>query len=534
MAHFIDTQLANVACYYAGLTNCKITNATLKKDLEENPFYPSLLSLTKTFNKYSIPSKAFKLDAADFHRLSAPFLALIKIKDKDDDFVLVTAAKENTISFIYEKRIAKTVPKDVFLTDFKGVVWMAEPTPESGERDYKAQLQKERSARYKSTALLAGAVFVLSAIIYANIEIHDNPGVFGAILLLKIVGCCIAIVLLLYKVDKNNSLVKNICAVNANKKINCDAVLNSKASKILWIDVAEIGFFYFSSTTLVLLLPVIPADQKLSWLAAANFCAIPYILFSLYYQWRIVKQWCKLCLATQTVLAAELCCFLLFPGHNVLLPQITASNILVLACCILLPVVLWYWLKPFFIRANGYKLYYPAFQRLRNAPDIFNMQLQKQKSIHPGWENTGMATGTPEGKTAIVMVSNLFCAPCARAHAQLHDLARQNKNVKLHIILINENTEANKGELVTRHLMALADTGGNFDQALTDWYLNRDYDTITGKYPVPEKDLECQSARLKKMYDWCTAADIAYTPAIFINGCLLPTSYSPDDLKNIL
>ena len=533
MTRFIDTQLANVAYHYAQLTNCRVTKTTLQRDLEESPFYPSLLSLTKTFNKYNIPSKAFKLDVADFHRANPPFLALIKIKDKDDDFVLVTAVKENTISFIYEKHTVKNVDKDVFLNDFQGVVWIAEPGPQGGEQDYKAQLQKEGSARYKNTSLVAGAVFMAAVIIYANINI-TSPCLFWIILLLKATGCFIAILLLLYKVDKNNALVKSICAVNTNKKVNCDAVLNSKASKILGIDLAEIGFFYFSSTTLVLLLPLIPADQKISWLAIANMCAVPYLLFSLYYQWCIVKQWCKLCLATQAILAAELCCFLLFTRHNMHLPQVAVNDMPLLACCILLPAISWYWLKPFFIRANEYDLSYPAFQRLRNAPDVFNVQLQKQKNIHPGWENTGMATGNPEGKTVIVMVSNLFCAPCARAHTQLHDLARQNKNVQLRIIFINDNTEENKGKLVTRYLMALADASKNFDQAVADWYLNRDYNLITEKYPVPAKYLDSQSERLEKMYDWCAAADISFTPVIFINGYMLPNNYGPGDLKNIL
>jgi len=40
-------------------------------------------------------------------------------------------------------------------------------------------------------------------------------------------------------------------------------------------------------------------------LAILSFCALPYILFSVYYQWQVAKQWCVLCLTVQTILFAE-------------------------------------------------------------------------------------------------------------------------------------------------------------------------------------------------------------------------------------
>ncbi|HEY2722735.1 MAG TPA: hypothetical protein VGI82_13465 [Chitinophagaceae bacterium] len=37
----------------------------------------------------------------------------------------------------------------------------------------------------------------------------------------------------------------------------------------------------------------------ISWL---NIFALPYTLFSVYYQWKVAKQWCILCLAVQGLL----------------------------------------------------------------------------------------------------------------------------------------------------------------------------------------------------------------------------------------
>jgi len=533
MVKTFDTQLTNVAYQYAKLTHCRVTKTTLQKDLEESPFYPSLLSLTKTFARYNVPSNAYKVGAPEFSRLQPPFLALLKIGGRDNDFVLVTAVTEKTIDYIYEKRVAEEATKEVFFKDFQGVVWVASPGGQSGEKDYERQVKMERSARFKKAGLIAGALFIYFALAFLN----ANTGgwlFFTLLLLLKSAGCFIACLLLLYEVDKNSKLVKSICATGKNKKTNCDAVLNSKASRIFGIGLGEIGFFYFASTDLLLLIPGLSIWQKLPWLAAANICAVPFLLFSLYYQWLVAKQWCKLCLATQAVLATELLYFLLFFWDRLYLPVASITDLCLIICCMVLPVISWYALKPAFIKAKGYSTYYNAFQRFKNAPGTFKMLLEKQNPIYPGWEHLGFVIGNPIGSIDVVMVSDPFCGPCAQAHSHLHSLLLQNKNVRLRIIFINENIESNRGALVAKHLMAIAYANLDMGGAQAAWYSNRSYPEIVKKYPVPDVDIARQAARLEAMHAWCIIAGIIYTPSIFVNGYVLPDDYSLEDLKHVL
>ena len=37
-------------------------------------------------------------------------------------------------------------------------------------------------------------------------------------------------------------------------------------------------------------------------LLGINILALPYTIFSVYYQWRVAKQWCVLCLVVQGLL----------------------------------------------------------------------------------------------------------------------------------------------------------------------------------------------------------------------------------------
>ena len=71
MAKSFDTSLKNVAAEYLKLLHVKITATTIKKDVEEHPYYPSLLSLSDSFQRYDIENEAFQLDAPNFFAKAA-------------------------------------------------------------------------------------------------------------------------------------------------------------------------------------------------------------------------------------------------------------------------------------------------------------------------------------------------------------------------------------------------------------------------------------------------------------------------------
>jgi len=83
-------------------------------------------------------------------------------------------------------------------------------------------------------------------------------------------------------------------------------ILNSKASKTFGISWSEVGFFYFATTLLFLLIPGFDFLSKATVISVANLAAVPYVFFSIYYQWKVARQWCPLCLTVQVVLIAEL------------------------------------------------------------------------------------------------------------------------------------------------------------------------------------------------------------------------------------
>ena len=123
--------------------------------------------------------------------------------------------------------------------------------------------------------------------------------------ILKIIGLIIGGMLLWFDIDQYNPTLQNFCT-GANKKINCNSVLNSKRSKLFkdTLSLSELSFAYFFSTFLVLIIASF-SFASLSILGFLSFASLPVIAASLSYQ-AIIKQWCKFCIIIQAVLVSEI------------------------------------------------------------------------------------------------------------------------------------------------------------------------------------------------------------------------------------
>jgi len=535
MAQSFNTSLKNVAANYAELLNIKVTSSSIKKDIEENPYYPSLLSLSDTFDRYHINNNAFEVSPENFDQLDAPFVAFVNMPSVGKDFVLVKNMRDETVSYLYKSKSANTIPKKEFLDQYQKIIWTAEPDENSGESEFDKKRQQEQIAIYKKIAWAGAAVAIILLAIAANLMTGSSVAVYLSIAFIKLIGTATAVMLLVYETDKSNAFVKNICS--AGKQTNCDAVLGSKASKIMGISWGEIGFFYFAATTFWLLFPAVSFSDEINWLAIANAFAVPYILFSIYYQWKVVKQWCPLCLTVQAILFLELIWSIINFWSHPSASSLSAFSVLHVAFGVLLPIVAWYGIKPLLTKSKDANLYESAYKRLQYNPEIFNSLLLQQPKAPDGWQHLGINIGNPNAKNMIIKVCNPYCGPCAKAHPQLEEIIKRNSDMQLKIIFTSQNNENDKGAIVVKHLLAIAAEGNaeKAQQSLDDWYLSdrKEYENLATKYPT-NGELKQQVAKIEAMSKWCDEAEITHTPTIFMNGHRLPENYSIEELKNIL
>src|SRR5665647_2798176 len=133
MAENFTTNLLNVASCYIKMLNVPLTATSLKQNLLENPYYPSLFSLSNTFERFNIPHEAFTTEKENFEQLTAPFIAYLKNQSTGKDFVLVTSITNNEVSYIAENKKIKTISKEFFLKDWEKICLLyTSPSPRDG------------------------------------------------------------------------------------------------------------------------------------------------------------------------------------------------------------------------------------------------------------------------------------------------------------------------------------------------------------------------------------------------------------------
>ncbi|MEJ7678509.1 MAG: vitamin K epoxide reductase family protein [Segetibacter sp.] len=219
-------------------------------------------------------------------------------------------------------------------------------------------------------------------------------------------GVVVTSLLLWYEIDKTNPLLQKVCT--GISKGNCNAILTGKQSKLLsWLSWSEIGFFYFTGGLLVLLFAGSDVTNTISLLGWLNILALPYTVFSVYYQWRVAKQWCVLCLAVQALLVLG--------GINVIANNyLTSFSTLPISFLIknihlyLLPVLSWYVVKPYILHLQEAKNTKREYLRIKFNTEIFSTLLKKQKHISISTEGLGINLGNPNATNTLIKVCNPY------------------------------------------------------------------------------------------------------------------------------
>ncbi len=368
----------------------KVNNATVNETLQNHPDWPSLLCISDSLNKWNIPNAAGKVEPAQIDQLLTPFIAYTNNRE----FPLAVVTRVTDVSFeLYSTNYNKPVTqnREDFFKTWTGVYLLAEPSEQSGEKDFALN---KRKAFFNSLILIS--LFIVAATLsfislfktigrnFGNLT-ATATGIYLQYLIL-FAGVIVTSLLLWYEIDKSNPLLQKVCTGIA--KGNCSAILTGKKSKVFdWLSWSEVGFFYFSGGLLLLFSSGNNITNAISLLGILNILAMPYIIFSVYYQWRVAKQWCVLCLGVQALL--------FLGGINVignarltesfgqeLLIGFSNFSFLISAILIyLLPVLIWYVVKPFILRLQEAKNIKREYLRTKFNAEIFETLLKNKKPL---------------------------------------------------------------------------------------------------------------------------------------------------------
>ncbi|MDB4921457.1 vitamin K epoxide reductase family protein [Mucilaginibacter sp.] len=537
-----------VAALLATLLRVNVSASTLKKEIEEHPDSPSLLSISDVLNNYGIENLAIKTDVDKLSEIPLP--CITQIQATEADFKYFTVVKEITDSHVQffdsEKRRWASIAKDDFASRFSGIVLLAQAGEKAGEKDYVQKIKAEKRARLGQYILtLCLPVLLCAAGVLAFTQVGNGALLPFLFSVFTLAGCAISTLLLWYEIDQHNPALQQICS--SGTKVNCGAVLQSDAAKIAGISWSAVGFSYFMGLLLLLLFLGLANPVALFTASWLNTLALPYIVFSIYYQWRIVKQWCVLCLGVQGLLALQFATALIGGWHSIMPFSTLFTPIIFLQPLVAfaVPFIASAILLPFLQKAKDSKELTIKLQKLKHNRQVFEALLPKQKEVTEIPVGLGITLGNPNAAYKLIKVCNPYCGPCAKAHQPMEDLLDNNPDVQVQILFVATNDEHDNRTPPVRHLLAIAEKGNDSitKHALDDWYSaeKKDYGQFAGKYPM-NGELNGQAAKIAEMKAWCDRTKIEFTPTFFValandesNGQAtyyqLPEMYSVNDLK---
>jgi len=490
----------------------------IKEQLTTHPEYPSLLAISDTLEELGIENIALQIDKSRLLEVPIPFLAHDTAR----------------AGFMVIDNIDKQVKaKPEFENNWNGTALLAEKPGNWKHNENENQLKREKTT---ANSILASILIITGLALLGFLQVFTWT--LALLLIFSWAGIGIATLIVQHELGISTELGDKLCGAGSNN--GCDAVMHSKGSRMgNWISPvtigwADAGIIYFAAYSLLLLIALY-TNNPITPLVLLSIAALPFTIFSLYYQWRVVKKWCRLCLLTVAVLWVQ-ALFSLWQLNRELLKTILLKDILLTAFIFSIISAAWLLLVKSALQKNKQLLSENfSLQRFKNNPGIFKSLLKQQRRVDISPFENDLQLGNPEAAMQITVACNPYCGPCAKTHEVLHALAEKNDIGLTVRFTVKAADPEDKRTRAVQYMLQLLQ-GSNALQKrklLKDWFEVMNYEKFIKKHPIPGHPPEV-TEQLRQQEQWTKDTEIKFTPTIFINGRELPKQYQAKDLRFVI
>lgn len=483
----------------------------------EHPHRHNLYGLSDMLSIYKIQNAGVQVENKDLSELVLPFVAHVS-----NDFVVVKRLSVNAVDYIWrDKQIS--VPVNEFKRLWTGIALIAEPGTFSEEPEYKKHRKEVFIGLLQRIGLLAILTFLL---LLECFEHHLFSSMTGILLLLfNLVGVGVTFLLLLKQGKVQSEYTDKICSLF--KQGDCNSVLESDAAKLWGIfSWSEIGLSYFASGLIL----TVFYPQWMPYFIIVNLLSLPYTVWSIWYQYKIAKQWCPLCLSVLLLLWLTAVVNLFGQWR---LPSFEVQDVMSVVILYSLSFLSLHLISECWFRSEQLENVKYELNNLKASESIFISLLEQQPHYDISIATSQIIWGCPKAKLHITVLTNPHCNPCAQMHKRIGSLLKEmGDKVCVQYIFSSFNKELEKS---TRFLIAVyqQESREKAEVVYDDWFAGKKY---LGEAYIRKFDYDLDSAdvnrELHKHNEWQHECRITSTPSILINGYQLPDNYKIEDMKH--
>lgn len=481
-----------------------------------HPNKSNLLGLCQMLDHFKVSNMALRIDSDDLKKIPLPFVV-----SYSGDFAIVRHIEEEKVFFDF-REVSYDLTIKEFEKGWKGVVLHMEKDQSSGEPDFLIHRKRDLIIN-----VFRGSVFLLLAVwlgqqLHSSVELNKSNLIFVVgHFLCNGMGLALCLLLLFKQLNRSNRLADRVCTMI--KGNDCSHVLSSEAASFMGIfSWSEIGTSFFISNLIVLLF----FPQLLNWYALINIFCLPFTIWSVWYQWRVLRQWCVLCLLVQTLLWSIFA--LNFVGGFIEWPLFSFSTLLQVGVILLVPLFFVLFLTHLHSRLEKSVSNEQELGSLKADDRVF-FALLKQEAYYNTENVTRLIRGNPDARIKITVLSNPFCKPCSRMHKRLNALMHDiGEHICVQYILssFNEDLEEVNYQLVAAYLQSdNEDPFSIFDM----WFHNPEKSFFNDfSIDITHPAVHDEIARYNQ---WKIETSLQATPTILINGYTLPKSFQVEDIR---
>jgi uncharacterized membrane protein len=493
-------------------------------DIKLRPEYPGLLAISNTLHELNVNNIVISISTDQLFEMSFP--AIAQVRSNNSSFVIILKVENKVVHYLNAKLENVTISLNDFAKDWTGILLLAEKNEKSGEPGYaeKRKLEVLSISRY--------VVFTVLSVIILSTMVFLQP-VSGWPILINSLGISLCIALLMQTLGQSNLLSNAACIPNS--KIDCNEVVNSAVAKIYGdISLAEIGLLFFGGGLFTSILLTLAGHNLFNpYLFFLFVASQPFAIFSIYYQWKVIKTWCLLCLSVIVLLWAG-ASFYWF-GYSTF--YFDTRELIPVMVGYLSPITLWLLIRPSIFQAPSIALLRKSLYRFSKNQNVFDALLKQSQPISNGFGSV-VVFGNPEAKHVITLVTSPTCGPCINAHHEVESWIDQfQENLKVVVrFVVNPNDNGSASNTVARNLISLALSGdyARVKEAMSKWYNTNRPELKEWLASLPAELHPHTEAHFTKHYEWCGENNITAVPAVFFNDKQIPGEFMFKDFENIL
>ncbi len=507
-------------CKYLGIPHT--TSYTLRV-YEEHPYKNSMYGLSQLLKLYGVANEGVEYhDKNLLSEIQAPFVAHV-----GNNLVIVKEIKEGHVVYDWQGTDLTSSFAD-FMAGWSGKALLLHHTSESSEPGYKEHRKKEQQKGFQWAGMVLTALSLLLYWMNACARWHEWP--LPCTIITSLSGFYLSSLLLAQQAGVTGKTAMAICGLW--QKAHCGIVQNSNASRLPGgISWSEVGFAFFLTNMMAILI----RPMALYVVSAFSILSLFFSAWSVWYQYRVVKTWCTLCLMVQALLVMQAAigfAVLGAEGLPLVLSMAFLEKMTVMAVSYLLLLFVIHSLMPFISDALHARKWAYELKSIKNDYTLFLAQQQYQKGGQVSPSPSTILFGNPHSPVRLTLLTNPFCPSCSEMHRQLQSLHDADVCLQVNLSSFGQAYDKMCLQMIAVYQQKGADVAWD---VYSRWYARGkiEEEAFWNQYDIDITN-PCVETEYRAHKKWVSDNGLNATPLLYVNNKTVSGRYSTEELCDML